>query len=114
MITRRDFVNGSLLAFFSGVTITIAGCGKYNAAGMQGPGAGDVAGDVLANHGHVAIVTAAELQAGGAVQLNIQGQADHNHVVTLSSAQVQAIAQQQQVSVISSIGLSHNHQVIFN
>jgi len=48
--------------------------------------AGDVGGSVSANHPlpHIAVITAAELRAGGERSLNIQGQALHSHTVTLT------------------------------
>jgi hypothetical protein len=37
---------------------------------------------ISANHGHSAVITGAQLTAGGAVELNIRGTATHAHTVT--------------------------------
>jgi hypothetical protein len=71
-------------------------------------------GSVSANHGHTAVVTAAQLTAGDAVTLDIRGAADHPHTVELTAGEVMAIAGNQRVSKQSSTDLSHRHTVTFN
>jgi hypothetical protein len=66
------------------------------------------------NHGHVAVIVAAQLTAGNALILDIQGQADHPHTVTLSTADIAAIAGNQRVSKESSTDAAHSHSVTFN
>ena len=78
------------------------------------PAAGDKAGVVSANHGHIAIVMAAQLTAGNAVNLDIHGTADHTHTVQLSADQVRAIALGMRITVRSSADQAHDHDVTFS
>jgi len=119
-LTRREFNAASVSALFVGMTVWISGCGSDSGGspaaptGASGSGAGDKSGAVSANHGHVAAVTSAVLQAGGAVTLNIRGSADHDHTVALSQAEVGQIAANTRVSKSSSSDAGHSHTVTFN
>jgi hypothetical protein len=120
--SRREFTAASVMALLAGVTITISGCG----GGSSSPSSpsptpsptpapsGDKTGVVSANHGHVAVVTAAQITAAGSVLLDIRGMADHTHSVELSATQVQQIGAGATVAQISSNNLSHDHTVTFN
>ncbi len=126
MLDRRTFTLEAALAILSGVAITISsGCGGGSSpttpstpaptpAPTPTPATGDKVGSISANHGHSAVITAAQLTAGGGVSLNIQGSASHNHVVDLSAAQIAAIAANQQVAKDSSNNDGHEHTVTFN
>ena len=117
---RREFTVAAVLAALSGVTITISSCGGGGGGGVTNPnptpslGPGDKGGSISGNHGHTAVITAAELTAGGAVNLNIQGQAAHPHFVQLSGAEVTQVSQGARVSKSSSTDDGHNHTVTFN
>jgi hypothetical protein len=118
-IGRREFTLEAILAMLSGVAITISGCGgsSYNnptPPTTTAPPSGGREGSISANHGHRAVITAAELTAGGAVSLDIRGTADHTHTVSLTAAQVQSIAASQRVSMVSTSSNSHDHTVTFN
>jgi hypothetical protein len=118
-LDRREFTLRSLLVMLSGVTITISGCGGRGESPTQSsspsPAAsGDKVGVVSANHGHKAVIIAAQLSAGGAVTLDIRGDADHPHMVELSAADVASIRDGRQVSKQSSTESSHSHTVTFN
>lgn len=116
---RRAISAGVALALLGFPVITISGCGGGggNPAGPNPaptPNAGDAVGSVSANHGHVAIVRSADLQAGNAVTLEIRGSANHPHSVALSAAEVAAIRGGQRVSKGSSFDDAHDHTVTFN
>ena len=126
-ISRRDFTLRAVLALFSGVAITITGCGDDDGSSDDGspspaptpstnpgPSTGDVSGVISANHGHTAVISAAQLTAGNALRLDITGSADHTHTVDLSANEVTQIQNRQQVSKTSSTGASHDHMVTFN
>ena len=117
-ISRREFTLEWALAMLAGVAITVSGCGSDSASSPTntggGSGSGNVSGDISANHGHVATVTAAEITAAGALSLNIMGNATHPHTVTLSASQVQQIGARQRVAVTSTTEESHAHTVTFN
>jgi hypothetical protein len=121
-VGRREFTAAAVLAALSGVTITISGCGGGGGGGSPSApsnptpptGPGDKAGSISGNHGHTAVITAAQLTAAAAVALDIRGQGDHPHTVTLSAAEVSQIAASQRVSKESSNEAAHTHTVTFN
>jgi len=126
VLTRREFTVASALAMLSGVVITVSSsaCGG-SASSPSSPtptpippasgGAGsDTVGSISDNHGHVAVITAAELTAGGALSLDIRGTATHTHTVQLSAAELTAVAGNQRVSKSSSTDTGHDHAVTFN
>ena len=76
--------------------------------GGGGGGGGDVAGAISGNHGHIAVVTAAQITAANSVNLDIRGTATHPHTVELSAAEVGMIGQQQKVSKTSSNDDGHD------
>jgi len=117
-LDRRTFTLEAVLAILSGVAITISssacGGGSSPTAPTPTPAATDKVGSISANHGHTAVITAAQLTAGGAVNLDIQGTASHTHGVSLSGAEIASIAANQQVSKESTSGNGHTHTVTFN
>jgi hypothetical protein len=128
-ISRREFSVAAALAALSGVAITITACGGgggesptssngapgYNdGSTTSGSASGDKVGTISSNHGHSAVITAAQLTAAGALKLDIKGAADHPHTVELSAAEVTAIAGGAKTSKESSTDASHSHTVTFN
>jgi len=114
---RRRFTLATALAALGGVTITISGCGSSGGSGTASPNqpsAGDVVGRISDNHGHTAVITAAQLAGGGSLLLNIQGDSSHPHTVSLSAADISAIAGGQTVSRASSLEDGHTHTVTFS
>jgi hypothetical protein len=131
VLSRREFSVAAALAALSGVAITITACGGGGGGGESPTGAsgapgyndgsttsgsasGDKVGTISANHGHSAVITAAQLTAAGALKLDIKGAADHPHTVELSAAEVVAIAGGARTSKESSTDASHSHTVTFN
>lgn len=117
VVTRRDFTLESALALLAGVTITITGCGDDDNNSSPTPGPTPVAnatGTVSANHGHEAMITAAQITAGGNLSLDIRGSASHPHTVQVTSTQLQSIGARQQVAIVSSTDNNHSHTVTFN
>jgi len=124
-IDRREFTLRSALALLGGTTILISsGCGggggysspstPSSSGGSTAGGAQpDTLGTITNNHGHQAVITAAQLAAGGVLQLNIQGAADHPHMVELSADDLQKIKTQQSVSRECSSTSAHTHMVTF-
>jgi len=119
MQSFRTLSRREALVLLGGATITIAGCGGGGSS-PSGPStggggsAGDKTGSISGNHGHTAVLTAAQLGAGGALSLNIQGSSPHPHTVALSGAEVTSIAGGSQVSKVSSNDDGHTHTVTFN
>jgi hypothetical protein len=71
-------------------------------------------GDVSGNHGHSAVIKAADLQAGGQVEIDIVGQAGHPHMVRLSPEAIRDIKENKPVEVRSTMNDGHEHLVTFN
>ena len=116
-LDRRQFTLQAALLALSGVSVTISGCGGggSNPGGSTPPPApGDKVGQISANHGHTAVITAAQLAAGGAVDLNIQGSSGHRHNVLLSGNEVVQVAGGTRVTKASSNDDGHTHDVTFN
>lgn len=115
-IGRREFTLAAAMLALSSATITISACGGGSSPSQPSSPqpAGDKVGVVGSNHGHSAVITAAQLTAAGAVSLDIRGQSDHPHTVALSAAQIASIAANQRVSKDSSSDDGHSHTVTFN
>jgi len=123
VLTRRDFTLAAAMAMLSGVAITVSGCGGSSSASPAAPSptgsgstpaSGDRTGTISANHGHSAVIAAAQLGASGGITLNIEGTAGHPHTVALSGAELSAIGANQRVAKESSNDASHTHIVTFN
>jgi len=122
-IDRREFALQAALLALSGVTITVSACGGGGGSPTTGtppttttPPASnnDEVGTISANHGHVAVITAAKLAEGTAIDLDISGTAGHTHHVQLSGDEVVQIRGGTRVTKTSSTDDGHNHDVTFN
>ncbi len=123
-LDRRQFTLAAALAALSGVAITISACGGGSSSSPSSPtgstggtgsgGSTDKVGQISNNHGHSAVITGAQLTAGGALELNIQGAATHPHTVSLTGAEIASIAANQRVAKESSTEQGHSHTVTFN
>ncbi|HZO09335.1 MAG TPA: hypothetical protein VFC77_08150 [Myxococcota bacterium] len=123
-VDRREFTVAAVLAALSGVVITISSCGGSDSPTSNPtpnpnptptpPPSGDKSGSISGNHGHTAVITAAQLTAGGAISLDIMGTATHTHTVSVSAAEVTQISQGTQVAKTSTSNDGHAHTVTFN
>lgn len=124
---RRQFTVEMALALLGGAAVTIGCGGGGNTSGPSPvappptpvPTPSDLkVGNVSANHGHEAVITAAQLLAGGALRLDIMGTAPHPHDVDLSADEVARIRSGERIEKSSSetVGLFglHAHVVRFN
>jgi hypothetical protein len=117
-LTRRNFTLDAALALLAGCVITISdACGSSSTTTPSSPPA-DVTGVISANHGHVAVVTTAQMTAGAALSLSIQGTAAHNHTLSLSQGDLQTLRNRQPVTHDSTTDPSgtfgpHLHTVTF-
>lgn len=122
VIHRREFLNHAALAFLSGVVVTLASCGKREdeeesttARTTTTQTAQGKTGIVSTNHGHSAVITAAQMTSGQAMVLTIQGTATHAHTVNLSANDMAGIRQGVRISRNSTIQTDgHGHVVTFN
>ena len=115
-VTRREFTLEAGLAILAGCLITIsdAACGSSTMPATPTPlTTGDVNGVVSANHGHVAVITGAQITAGNAIALDIRGTATHTHTVSVSQADLTTLKNRQQVVSNSTTDSGHSHTVTF-
>jgi hypothetical protein len=118
-LTRKEFIR---LGAAATVALTLPACsaddeGDGGASAEDGPadtGAGcdgGASGVISGNHGHELIVPNADLVAGAGATYGIQGTSPHTHDVTLTADQMAQIADGMSVTVTSSSGGGHTHQV---
>ena len=114
-LTRRKFTLEAALAILAGciITVTETACGSSSTTPTPVTPVADVNGVVAANHGHIAVITGAQITAGGTLSLNIQGTATHNHTVAVSQADLTTLKNRQTVTSTSSTDASHSHTVTF-
>jgi hypothetical protein len=74
----------------------------------------DELGDISANHLHQALITGAQLTAGGGLTLDIRGQASHPHNVSVPADAVRDIREGRKVELRSTVSDGHEHVVTFN
>ena len=127
-LNRRQFTQEASLAFLAGVSVTMSACGGGGGGGggddygsptasstpPPATASGSKTGQISDNHGHQAVITAAQLQAGGAVALDIAYQAGHSHMVNLPTQAIQQIKDGKPVQTNSSTAEGHMHSVTFN
>lgn len=113
-MNRREFTVQTALMLLGGATITISGCGggATNPAASSPPPK-DAVGTISSNHGHAAVVTAAQIGAGGGLELDIRGTSSHSHMLTLSASELASI-RGGALLVKDCSGGSHSHTVTFN
>ena len=122
-LDRREFSLAAALAVLSGVSITISACGGGGSSPTGGsptpaptptPSAADKIGQISANHGHTAVITAARLASPIDINLDIKGTSGHTHTVSLSAAEIGQIAGSTRVTKTSTTDDGHSHDVTFN
>jgi len=66
---------------------------------------------IAGNHGHVLTVSVADINAGVDKTYNIEGTAGHPHEVTVTAANFNSLKTNTQISIVSTTGNSHTHNV---
>lgn len=123
-MNRRQFLATLTSLAAVGFAMQVIGCIEdapaTATAGSAGGGtcalakaAADRSGTVAANHGHVAVVTTAQQDAGTAFDLSIQGTAPHNHTLSLTTQDLADLKAGAQVVKTSSTNSGHSHVVTF-
>lgn len=114
-ITRREFSLEAALALLSTCIITLDGCGSgYKSPTSPTPTpVTDVTGSISANHGHTAVIAAAQITTGAAISLDIRGTASHPHTVEVSQAELTTLKNRQAVTKDSTNNNGHTHTVTF-
>ena len=117
-LTRRAFTLEAALAILAGCVITVSDIACSDSTPPTTPTppasapASDVNGSVSANHGHIAVITGAQMTAGSAVALDIRGQATHPHTV-VSQDDLTSLKSRQAFTLPSSTDYGHSHTVTF-
>jgi hypothetical protein len=114
---RRRLLVSSAIALLGGPTVFISACDSGSTAPTPPTPPPDRLGSISLNHGHLAIITAAQVLAGGALQLEIQGESTtHGHALDLTADEVTRIRRNEAVTVLSAAGWEdkHAHWVTFN
>jgi hypothetical protein len=117
-LTRRHFTLQAALAVLAGCVITISDACSNDSPTTPSPSATDITGNISANHGHTAVVTAAQITATTAFSFSIQGTATHPHTLALSQTDLQTLKNRQAITRDSSNDVSatfgpHMHSVTF-
>jgi hypothetical protein len=115
-LTRRKFTLEAALAILAGCVITIGetACGSTLNPTPTPVNPSDVNGNVSANHGHVAVITGAQITAGTAiVALDIRGTATHTHTLSISQVDLTTLKNRQMVMTTSTTDSGHSHIVTF-
>jgi hypothetical protein len=115
-LDRRSFNLAWVYALLGTATITVLGCDDDNTSPVaRTPDTtADTVGVISNNHGHTAVITGAQMMAGGALRLSIRGNADHDHMISLTAADVASVRGGSRVSVTSTNAEGHMHTVAFN
>lgn len=66
---------------------------------------------ISSNHGHTMTVSEADVTAGASKTYNIQGSSAHAHSVTLTAAHFTMLKANRSVTVVSTSGGAHTHNV---
>src|SRR5262245_33274337 len=105
LLTGGRLTRAPVLAILVAATVAIASCTAYEMG--PSPPLDDHEGVVSSNHGHRAIVTAAQLNSNSIVTIDMRYQATHNHTLTLSPSELGAIAENGRVMKTSSTDEGH-------
>jgi hypothetical protein len=111
-ISRKQFLG----ALGSGtVLLWLQACGGGGGGGGGDDGGGDGLGcgasSITNNHGHALAIDEADLDSASDKTYSIMGAAGHDHTVTFTVAQLGMLKTGQSVTVTSSTGSGHTHDV---
>ncbi len=116
-LTRKDFLR--LGAGAATLVIVLSGCDEEDSDGQaDGAGTGeggDCTGDgtaqIASTHGHGLTVPHADIEAGEGKDYDITGSAAHSHSIMLTANHMADLAAGMSVTVVSTSGGGHTHQV---
>ena len=115
MRTRREFLTGAVAGPLAGLAVLSAACGD-DGGGVSVDAAepscltNGTSVVITGNHGHVLMVTVADIQAAADLTYDIGG-GDHTHSVTLTQQHFRLLASNQPVMVRSTTDLGHSHPI---
>jgi hypothetical protein len=120
-MTRKEFLDSfagmaKAAAAIAGIA-AIASCGgddgPADAANTGNCATNGTIDSIASNHGHVLMVSAADVTAGVQKMYDISGTAGHSHMVTVSAAMFTMLQGNHAVTTLSTTGGTpgHNHSV---
>ncbi len=112
MLTRKAFLTQLANGGFA-IGLTSCGGGGDSSPAAAPPAAAGTCSpsSITGNHGHALTIPSADLNSALAMSYDITGAAGHRHDITLSPAQLAQLKAGQTVTVASSIGAAHSHDV---
>ena len=113
-MTRKEFL-ASLGALAGGALLASCGGddgGTADAATVGNCQQNGTSVNILGNHGHVLVVSMADVSAGVDKTYDIMGTAAHTHSVTITVAQFAMLATNHSITTNSSITSSHSHGIL--
>lgn len=119
-MTRKQFLQQALGIGAAAFGLTVlSACGgsssspdASNGSGMPNCNQNGTNVTIGANHGHVMMVTMADITAAADKTYNIMGTATHNHTVMLTAAQFGMLAANQAIMTTSSTDAGHSHPIM--
>lgn len=113
-ISRKAFLEVTLVLTAAAATTTLLGCGGDDDGGGNGPGTkscGSSGNDIADNHGHSLSIPAADLDSTTEKTYAIKGSSPHSHSVTLTANHLAQLKGGQSVTVPSTTELAHAHDL---
>lgn len=115
-MTRKQFLR-TIVGAGIGVAgvATLAACGGDDGGGTPDAPAASCTtptATIGTNHGHVMMVSKADVDAGAAKTYDITGTGGHAHSVTISAANFASLAAGGTLTITSTSGLAHSHEVV--
>lgn len=120
-MTRKQFMRSVVGAMLGTATVAlVAGCGGDGKSSPADAPAADgpptvcsvaPTATIAANHGHVLMVTAADVTAAADKTYDIMGSAGHTHSVTVTAAMFAKLHNSMTVMMTSTDGAGHTHGV---
>jgi hypothetical protein len=114
-LTRKEFLESLMTAATgaAGAALLVA-CGSSNNSPDAAPGnclADGTNVQIAGNHGHVLVVSKADIMAGAAINYDITGTATHTHHVTISAANFTSLTGNMNVTTVSTTDSNHSHNI---
>jgi hypothetical protein len=114
-LTRKEFLESIVgaAAGAAGAALLVA-CGSSEGSPDAPPGNCAVNGtnvQIAGNHGHVMVVSKAEIAAGAIMTYDIRGTADHPHTVTINPANFANLSGNMNATTISTRDSGHDHNI---
>jgi hypothetical protein len=118
MLTRKQFLRSALdiSAVALGLSV-LSACGSNSSSGADAASAANCLANgtnvtIGANHGHVMMVSKADITAAADMTYHIMGTATHDHNVELTPANYATLAANNVVMVTSSTTENHSHPIM--